>query len=590
MPQMKKPLLSLLMVLALTPTLQAQTETFDITTFVPPRGWVREKTGASVSYWYDSADGRVNCAVGLRASRVSNGSPAQNFEEEWEARLGGLFSVRPSLMANNAQTAGGWTTVTGFVNAKPLSDGPGRTTLVTKTGFGKMVSIQLRTSPPEACSAEVAQFLDSLKLNGLAEPKTSQSESFDIATLVPPRLWEWTQTETMALYEVRRTTREGNELCRIQLWESRASSGTPAEDFATLWEEKAVRANRVTGRPSPRFEKTPDGWTTGTGAVDTFGGSEQRGLSMLRIYSGFGKVFPAFVLASKPDVCTQEINEFFRNLQLKAPVQAPAQTLILRSTEPRGFYRSAITPPNDYSAEQMNASFQVYPFRKFDGDIQRMFMSTLLREWIDPRFQESNVLGRPEFRQSRNGFPGSDYVMTVMFFENNVGIAKPHLRWIIVAGGMAAIVDTTASDDATMRRAQPLFDAWYASVRVESAPAPAPRITQVPAPAARGVAGLYMALVNYPRAFTVSNLAAYYYLFSADGHVYRKYDDLNVPGGDPSRFDFDGAERADPVNSGRYSLEGNVLRIQMGAQRSEVITATPRGGNMRIGSTEFERQ
>jgi hypothetical protein len=287
--------------------------------------------------------------------------------------------------------------------------------------------------------------------------------------------------------------------------------------------------------------------------------------------------------------CAQEINEFFRNLKLKTFAQE--QTLILRYDEPRGFYRSAITPPDDYSAMQFNASLQVYPFRRFDGNIQRMFTTTLLREWIDPRFQETNVLGRPEFRESRNSFPGSQYVMVATFFESNFGIVKPHLRWVIVAGGAAVIVDTSASDDATMRRAQPLFDAWYASVRVEAGSATAPRFTQSPGPVGRGVAGLYMAVVNYPRAFTVSSLAAYYYLFSAEGRVYRRYDELSVPGGDPSRFDFDAAERADPVNSDRYSMEGNVLRIQMGAQRSEVITTTrPEGGRLRIGNAEFERQ
>src|SRR5690349_16574469 len=115
---MKNSLLSLLMILAFTATLHAQTETLDIATFAPPKGWVREKTGVSVSYRDETTDWRVSCAGGLGSRRGRNGSPAQNFEEGWEARLGGLFSVRPTLTANNAQTAGGWTTVSGFVNAK----------------------------------------------------------------------------------------------------------------------------------------------------------------------------------------------------------------------------------------------------------------------------------------------------------------------------------------------------------------------------------------------------------------------------------------------------------------------------------------
>jgi hypothetical protein len=86
-------------------------------------------------------------------------------------------------------------------------------------------------------------------------------------------------------------------------------------------------------------------------------------------------------------------------------------------------------------------------------------------------------------------------------------------------------------------------------------------------------------------------LASLYYLFSPDGSVYRAYDDLPVPGGDPSRFDFAAAQRRDPVNSGRYSLEGNRLRIEMGAQGREVVTATvPGPGRFTIGRIEYTRQ
>ena len=50
--------------------------------------------------------------------------------------------------------------------------------------------------------------------------------------------------------------------------------------------------------------------------------------------------------------------------------------------------------------------------------------------------------------------------------------------------------------------------------------------------------------------------ALHYYLFSAEGRVYRAYDQLEVPGGDISGFDFNAAQRADPVNSGRYTVKG----------------------------------
>src|SRR5262245_58279804 len=71
---------------------------------------------------------------------------------------------------------------------------------------------------------------------------------------------------------------------------------------------------------------------------------------------------------------------------------------VLRYDEPRNFYHSAVAPPDDFSASQLNASFQVYDFRPFRGDIASAFRTMLLRDYIDPRFKETNVAGRPEFR------------------------------------------------------------------------------------------------------------------------------------------------------------------------------------------------
>jgi len=76
--------------------------------------------------------------------------------------------------------------------------------------------------------------------------------------------------------------------------------------------------------------------------------------------------------------------------------QAAAQPVVpeLRYQPPPGFYRSAITPPEDYAASEFNAGLQVYPFRPFSGDIEQAFRRSLLREWIDPRFQEHSGQGK----------------------------------------------------------------------------------------------------------------------------------------------------------------------------------------------------
>jgi len=83
-----------------------------------------------------------------------------------------------------------------------------------------------------------------------------------------------------------------------------------------------------------------------------------------------------------------------------------------------------------------------------------------------------------------------------------------------------------------------------------------------------------------------------YYLFSADGRVYRHYDELKVPGGDPARFDFAAAEREDPVNSGRYTIKGDSIFVRVGsAERPERFALrVPNGNSLSIGSVSFTRQ
>jgi hypothetical protein len=268
---------------------------------------------------------------------------------------------------------------------------------------------------------------------------------------------------------------------------------------------------------------------------------------------------------------------------------------VLRYDAPPNFSRSAITPPDDYSSNEFNASLQVYPFRPFSGDIAQMFQKTLLREWIDARFQESGIGAPPELRSGtdRAGHP----VLSAQFVEANGG--RLHLRMVIVAGQAAAIVDASASGMQTWQRAWPAFTAVGASLRVDAASPPAATLTESPAPAGRSVPGLYVARtmkdavdVNRAPGFNMMRVPALlYYLFSADGRVYRVYDSLALAAGNPGRFDFDAAQRADPDNSGRYTIRGKELHIQLGGRSVQtIVTTLPEGGRLTIENEHFERK
>lgn len=275
---------------------------------------------------------------------------------------------------------------------------------------------------------------------------------------------------------------------------------------------------------------------------------------------------------------------------------AIAQTApTLRYAPPPNYTRSAITPPEDYASNEYNASMQVYPFRPFTGDIGQMFQRTMLREWIDPRYREASVTAQPAF--GRSALQGADAVYTARFAESVVGIPRQRMRMLIVAGNSAAIVDASAINPQVWQRAVPALNAMAGTLRVEQGQA-APSVAEGPGPAGKAAAGLYMGtkpkyVVNLNRGVGYGNhvVAPHYYLLSANGRVYRAYDQVEAPGGDVRKFDFDAAQRADPVNSGRYTIKGRQLHMQMGGQPPEVISVpAPQGGRLTIDTVLYRRQ
>ncbi len=234
----------------------------------------------------------------------------------------------------------------------------------------------------------------------------------------------------------------------------------------------------------------------------------------------------------------------------------------------------------------------MYPFRPFNGDIRQLFQTTLLRDWIDLMHKEENVAAPPTF-QTMN-IPGAQLVLMASFVENIVGLPKPHMRMVIVAGGLAAIVDASAGTAQSWQMAIPRLNAMAATLHVEAGRALPP----LNPAEARSVAGLYMGMKQKYMATMINVIgsgyytnALHFYLFSADGRVYRAYDKLEVPGGDIGRFDFDTAARSDPGNAGRYTIDEGSIHIQMEGNQPETIVAPkPANGMLTINGVAYKRQ
>jgi hypothetical protein len=281
-------------------------------------------------------------------------------------------------------------------------------------------------------------------------------------------------------------------------------------------------------------------------------------------------------------------------LSTLAPMDVRAQdaTHVLNYTPPQNVFRQAIDPAEDYSFNNANASVQVYQFRPFQGNIQQAFQATLLREWIAVMHREENVANQPTFQKI--DIPGADLALAASFAESRVGLARPHMRILIIAGKDAALVDASAGTVQSWQQVVPALNQMASTMRVEAASAPA----ALTGAAGNAVAGLYMGMKPKYTA-TMQNVVGYasyqnalhFYLFSADGRVYRAYDRLEVPRGAISRFDFDAAERRDPMNSGRYTVDNGKLIIKMhGSPQETIATDAPKGGKVTINAVTYDRQ
>lgn len=256
--------------------------------------------------------------------------------------------------------------------------------------------------------------------------------------------------------------------------------------------------------------------------------------------------------------------------------------------EPANFYRGADASPIEYSSRDVECSVLVYQFRTYTGDVRAAFQQSLLRDWIIPQYREGQLSGPPEF--ASNAVPGADAVLTARFHDRASGLPNERLRILIVAGNQAALVDVVANSAQSWQQASAGFNPMLASLRVErkptaapQGPPPAPGST-IARPQAAAFAGLfrgtkpkYVANLQLGPAYGSSKVALHYYLFSANGRVYCCYD--FPPGGSDGAwrsFDFDTAQRNDPVNTGRYGVRGNQITIQMSEPGATPITGAIR--------------
>jgi len=268
-------------------------------------------------------------------------------------------------------------------------------------------------------------------------------------------------------------------------------------------------------------------------------------------------------------------------------LQAHAQAPSLRYDPPAGFTRSAVSPPDRWVSREVNADIAVYEMRPARGDVLRQFQLNLLRDWVEAQSREQSVVLAPRFQELQ--VRGAERAVMAFFGEGAAyGRYRPRLRVLVIAAGSAALLDVATVAPETWERIAPSVNAMLGSLRVQAGGA-RPSVGAA-VPGSDAVMGIYRGWASSVGVGGRMVEGVQFYLFTADGRVYRAFHAAEVPA-DIGQFDFEAAALRVPWNAGRYRVNGEQLRIEIGERFEEVmVTRLPANRRLLINGRLFERQ
>ena len=130
---------NIFLVLASNNNCFAQTETFDVTTYTPPKGWTKNTKEGVVTYTTSNTKTGTFCMLAIYASTVSTGDAQKDFTGQWNE-----VAVLPYKAAANPKTeiskADGWNVINAASLIK-LDSIDAFIVLTVFSGYGKVVSI-----------------------------------------------------------------------------------------------------------------------------------------------------------------------------------------------------------------------------------------------------------------------------------------------------------------------------------------------------------------------------------------------------------------------------------------------------------------
>ena len=140
----------------------AQSETFDLTTYTPLKGWKKQPTESAIQFTKEDAAKGFYCMITLFKAVPATPNSKENFDIAWTSVVKEMVTVAtpPEMQASAVEN--GWEAQSGYAPFE--KDGnKGVVILVTSSGFDKMVNIIILTNT-DVYEKDMTAFLESVSL------------------------------------------------------------------------------------------------------------------------------------------------------------------------------------------------------------------------------------------------------------------------------------------------------------------------------------------------------------------------------------------------------------------------------------------
>jgi hypothetical protein len=159
---MKKICFFLLTALLLQPAF-AQTDTFDILQYTPPKDFKKENKPGGIVFSQANDSTGLFCAIIIFASTSGSGDAIKDFKSQWTELAVKKYNVDPNPETEKAKNADGWQMITGASLFK-IKEKDAYIILTLFSGFGKRVSV-ISTLNDNSYLAKLDDFLETVRFN-----------------------------------------------------------------------------------------------------------------------------------------------------------------------------------------------------------------------------------------------------------------------------------------------------------------------------------------------------------------------------------------------------------------------------------------